>query len=1129
MGKYADQLKDEYFHERLNRLRSEGYIDEETYTYIKTQDQHYKEAVAARIERQQISEPAEKERPKPAEPVKKMKKQKSPEEVRERNITWSLILGVALLLMTGVILATSQWDQMGPGAKLSAIIGVSLFFFALSYGTKRVLGIEKTAFAFLTLGSLLIPVAILAAGYFELFGSYFSLDGEGRYILGVSGTLIPLPLYIRHAIVYRSRLYVWISLVFMSMTTAFAAGALPVGTDGFYLIVMAYNAALLGGYIRFRKQKRWQLFTKELPLYTQLHLVLSTLFMLFFFEEEVFYSFNLLLTAAMYMAMVFIYGTKEYQFVFSAMLAYAVYQLVEHSPLQHIEEVLFPAAGLLYLGFAYAVKQQGFVKKMFHYTSGVVSICAFIYITFQSLQLRAEQDSWLLLAAYLIIMINYLLLAVVSGRAIFKYMAPVFYMISAAQIWSLIGIGPMYLFVYTAAALLCLYPGLWGEGRWMKPVKFSSFYISLLAMAACITLAWTMEAYGHLSLQFLVSSALAVAVYKKGAEQDWRWTAQWFHPAALLISMILIYQPMTDRLPAYGDGFGYSFHLACSGLLLLAGAGGWRLLKEKPMEIKTFYIGQGTYIAAMALLLVDPLVDQIFVRPLLLFIGLFVTYGLTVYGSKASLWIFPALTTAGFYLSLIKPLPLPGFDGALVYSLFAPVLLLVLAEKGKALGLRPSFYLLAHGMLPVIIGLMWLTTLGTEGVHPLFFLVPLGVYSWSSWREEREIGRRLMLYAAAFLVYVLIYTLSEQWGLWTLIPGEYAFMITTVILGFVWTFLSQPWKKRLDWFLIPFSILGLGLIMSRSGLMASWEIAPMCAYVIITLVLIHLRRWWYVLFLPLLLTLLMWENIGQIWGRDVLIPVLAAAAVLVYGAGGYLFRSLVPSRQKVDAYAFTALLYIGFLTIYTAAYGNAWVEVLPLLLTGSWMMVSASRWNRPLFDKVSCTIGSGCFYIAYLWILVDYEAYVPDLLEAELYTLPLLFVFYLLRKRTWHEYRGVMSHVQSALLLFIAAYLVSDAIISHTLWDGWIIGSLSVVSMVTGMQFKIKSYFFTGMSVLIFNVIYQTKPYWGRAPWWVYLLTAGLLLIGTASYNEWQKQQSGKGKPVERKLKKLWLSLKQWD
>lgn len=122
----------------------------------------------------------------------------------------------------------------------------------------------------------------------------------------------------------------------------------------------------------------------------------------------------------------------------------------------------------------------------------------------------------------------------------------------------------------------------------------------------------------------------------------------------------------------------------------------------------------------------------------------------------------------------------------------------------------------------------------------------------------------------------------------------------------------------------------------------------------------------------------------------------------------------------------------------------------------------------------------------------------------------------------------ILNHVQLAVLLLIAAYLVVDGIQSHTIWDAWILGGLSLLSMVAGMQFRIKSYFFVGMGVLIFNVLYQTRPYWGNLPWWVYLLLAGLILIGIASYNEWQKQQSDDRKPVDRKLKRLWTALKKW-
>lgn len=217
-------------------------------------------------------EPAHKPKPAPKpRPVKK-KKERSPEQIRERNITWTLILGVSILLITGLIVATSQWDQMGAATKVVSISFVSLFFFALSYGTGRFLKIKQTAFAFLTLGSLLIPIIIVAIGYFELFGPYLSLDGEGRHLLGLMGTAIPLPLYVRHAFVHRSRLYVWIALLFLSLSVGFMLGALPLSLDAFYLGMMLYNAGLLVAYIRFENRTHLQLFIKEVPLFAQLNL-----------------------------------------------------------------------------------------------------------------------------------------------------------------------------------------------------------------------------------------------------------------------------------------------------------------------------------------------------------------------------------------------------------------------------------------------------------------------------------------------------------------------------------------------------------------------------------------------------------------------------------------------------------------------------------------------------------------------------------------------------------------------------------------------------------------------------------------------------------------------------------------
>src|SRR5699024_4968777 len=62
----------------------------------------------------------------------KQPKEKTTEQIRERNITWLLILGVAFLLISGLVVATSTWEQMGALLNVVTLLGVSVFFLGLS-------------------------------------------------------------------------------------------------------------------------------------------------------------------------------------------------------------------------------------------------------------------------------------------------------------------------------------------------------------------------------------------------------------------------------------------------------------------------------------------------------------------------------------------------------------------------------------------------------------------------------------------------------------------------------------------------------------------------------------------------------------------------------------------------------------------------------------------------------------------------------------------------------------------------------------------------------------------------------------------------------------------------------------
>ncbi|MBX0356990.1 hypothetical protein [Halobacillus sp. Nhm2S1] len=1136
MAALSKEEKQKVFREQLNHLKENGYITDQEFSRLMQAQGAYLEdnesiKPSERVDNEEV-QPETVRQPKPApkpKPLKK-KKERTPEQIRERNITWTLILGVSILLITGLIVATSQWDQMGAATKVISISCVSLFFFALSYGTGRFLKIKQTAFAFLTLGSLLIPIVIVAIGYFQLLGPYLSLNGEGRHLLGLMGTAIPLPLYVRHAFVHRSRLYVWISLLFLSLSIGFMLGALPLSLDAFYLGLMLYNAGLLVAYVWLKTKGHLQLFITEVPLFAQLNLIISTLLMLFFFENEVFYSFNLLLTASVYMAMVFVYKTKEYQFVFSVMLVYGVYQLVENTPLYAMESLVYALVGMLYIGFAYAFRNHTFIEKVFRWTSGIVSFLAFIYITYESILIKEQSSSWFLLAAYVVIMVNYIVLSNVTNHVIFKYLAPVFFFVSTAQLWDLIQTGPLFVFLFTAASLLFLYGGIWTKVTWLQPLKDSSLYTSLFVLTGCLYFGLYDLQYGYSALMLLIVSLLAFFVKKSDSHDDMKRTAVWVLPSGLLAASAIFYQKFLEWVPAYSTGYSISFHLALTGVLLLGLHFLWKKAKEDDFEMSTFYIAQGTYAAAMLLLFVDDGVDPILVRPILLLVGIAMMYLLVRYSNKTYYWSFVSVASLGFYTSLIDPLRIDSFSNVLMYMVFAPVLLIAIGEWGekKSKGMRPHFYILGHIVQPFIVLLILFDQLGTENVHPVLLIIPLTVYVFSTLKAGRESGTKTMLYAALTTGYLLVVILPKELG-WDGIPYEYAFFASSFLYALLWFFVSAEWRNRLEWYIIPFSLLGLFVIISDVPFKGEGEWMLVIAYTVFNLFFLHQRPWPIVRFVPLILTFGLWEKLRVFWTDMDMVVVLALGIVVLLVAGKIWQKRLFGPEINADAYTWTALLYIGYLNLYTLWDENVWIRVLPVVLLSLWFYLGGKKCSEKFLQNVFYTGTAASVYGAYLMIVAAYSEYIPDLIIAEIQALPVLLVLAFVRKNIWSASSESMNYVQVAVLLFISGYLVLDAIQSHTIWDAWIIGGLSLTSMVAGMQLRIKSYFLVGMGVLIFNIIYQTRPYWGNLPWWVYLLIAGLVLIGIASYNEWQKQRSESEKPVEQKWKKLWKAFMNWQ
>lgn len=285
--------------------------------------------------------------------------------------------------------------------------------------------------------------------------------------------------------------------------------------------------------------------------------------------------------------------------------------------------------------------------------------------------------------------------------------------------------------------------------------------------------------------------------------------------------------------------------------------------------------------------------------------------------------------------------------------------------------------------------------------------------------------------------------------------------------------------------------------------------------------------------IPLVSTIFMWEQERYLLESGELLLISFASFFVLVTAGRYLYSEFYKWEKGTyyfDWYAITAVFYLMYSSTFISIADSVWIKILPFLLLTLWLFVQVFRFKLVLVQQIIKTVGVISILPSYYLILDAYEEWIPELFKAEVAVLPLLGIVIGLSLKTWSSYKKVMNHTQLVVLLLVTAYLVADAIQSHTIWDALIIGGLSLVSMLVGMQYRIKSYFFVGIGVLIFNVIYQTKPYWGNMPWWVYLLIAGFALIGIASYNELQKQKTdGKKGKIEKKLKELYLRFKEWD
>lgn len=1065
--------------------------------------------------------------------TKKPQKTLTAQQVRERNITWALNLGVILVLLGGLVLATSTWDILGNWMKTGLITAVSVLFFALAWLTNRVLHIKKTAFAFLVLGGLFLPIVVVSAGYFELFGHYLSFSGDGKYLFGAIGTLIVLPIYMFLAMKFASRLFVWFSYISFSVFVGLLIASLYLPIDGFYLGIMLYNAALILGYRGLKNNHKVKGFINEFIPFIQANIILSTLLMLVFYDNELMYSFNLILTAVIYFSMIYVTNHKSYHFVFTAMLIYGAYQLVENSILEGVGEIAYALLGVIFLVIPKLIKDTGSLKKVFQITSAIVSSLAFLFISFEGMLLQMGEGSLVLVIAYVIIALNFAYLATTVNNQLFTYLSPIFFISAIYQLALLgeewMGYNSIILPFFILVSVLYLVGGCLMKVKRWEPLRKSTRDISGLILLFSLLFGVVDVTKIELSAMLGLFAVLAIVMERFETRSFFLQIAPWLHGVSVGLAVMALYDhfiPYNELVYMYNPIRAEEIIFGSLAVLLLSY--GWSAVKKQQFSDSNFYLAQLFY--GFGILLSLGFETDSVTRALITLGGI----GMAILLYRKTSWLAIPYVTSGmtltFYLSLLVLIHDRFTSVPVVFQWFEFILgTLLLLGIGLVIGdkdelITKAYYWIGQIFMPLAL-LLSLLSNGEDAIWA--FLTATVIYGVTIRLMKSEWKTNTFFYAGLTTLWAFLLLVFIKLDWYDSI--SYTFFIISMILFVGWQASNDIWKKRIIYYFLPFSSIGmLSFILNYPYDLLLFVMTIL--YGVLVLFVLHRMKWDILSIIPLLLLYAAVTNVNVTEYRSDFEPIQHAIfGVILMIIGLVFYKSLYQLKKtpyKLDWHTILALLV--YLNLYQYSFDGLIQKVLPGIL-----IVILLFLNR---NRVADLSSKWLIFIAFVYLLQPYYAMLghfelPALFEREFYVLPWIAVVIGLRSYVMKKNTAVTGYLQWAVLVIVALLLVQDGLASNTIYDALIVGVLSLASLIAGMMYQIKSFFFVGTGVLLFNVFMQTRPYWGDLPWWGYLLIAGSILIAVASYNEWQKQKSSEGKEtlVSKFKKNVIERIKKWD
>ena len=468
------------------------------------------------------------------------KPKKTPEQIRERNISVILLTGVILLLFGGLILATTSWGDLNAVLKVLFIGMVSVIFAGMAFIASK-LKIKQTAFAFLTLAGLFIPITILSASYYRIFGEYLSLNGDGRGLLGFLGGLLCLAIYCRIADYFKSKIFIFISIFTFAITCYFGLAYVTPTIEWMFLAIGILNLILVWNMEQLKNQKALTLFKPYIFQFIQFKLIVEAFVILTLFSSNLVYSLTLMVFSVLFLIFSVKFQKKYYEMAFSAVFTYGYIHLVYNSFLSEYMITAFAFVPIIFtmLSKYLAKAKRTNLSKNFMITSLIESGIVFLYSNAMVYQDNYAQ----IFIALMLVSAQLAYVSLHSGNSNFTYPAVVVFDLAFLYLFFALPISFStilnLLFVVQVIQYLGVY--LYNSHPRYSLFKKSILLISPMIMLVILTSKLSEMAWLAVSAELAMISGLFFITYIKDESKHMKENAIYGFPITFILALVAFY------------------------------------------------------------------------------------------------------------------------------------------------------------------------------------------------------------------------------------------------------------------------------------------------------------------------------------------------------------------------------------------------------------------------------------------------------------------------------------------------------------------------------------------------------------------------------------------------------------